>query len=129
MTSVFPICFTPQGWGEQIGTKSVWLLSSRRRPVLLSCVCLMSCSRVCFSLSWLHKVNTLINKASSRFSFRGIFGSQDIATKGNSALWRHCRYFGDGDRDFTFLPYFFCCSSVGGIFARGQTRDGLELGN
>ena len=106
----------------------VCLASEPQKEAYIAVMCLSDeLFQSLFLLSWLHKVNTLIYKASRGFSLRDTFGSQDIATKGHSTLWRYCMYC--GVRGIHFSSLFVCCSSVSGPSARGQKKNEVELGN
>lgn len=122
----FPVCFTPRGRGEQIGTKSgSWALERG----LYCCHVLVwwdVTGFVFFSFSWLDKVKELIYKALSRFSFGSVFGSQDRAAKGNSTFWRYCWCL-EGGEGITSLPYPSVAPAWVAPLTREQKRNGIEL--
>lgn len=99
----FPVCFTPRGRREQIGTKSgFWALEGG-----LYCCHVLACwdvPELVFSFSWFDKVRELIYKDLCRFSFGGVFGSQNIAAKGHSTLWR-CYWSLCGGHHFSSLSF------------------------
>lgn len=119
----FPVCFTPRGRREQIGTKSgFWALEGG-----LYCCHVLACwdvPELVFSFSWFDKVRELIYKDLCRFSFGGVFGSQNIAAKGNSTL-RRCYWSLPGG--ITSLPYPSVAEAWVPPLTREQKRNGIGL--